>query len=36
MTSREDGYWGMVEDCDYDNLNRLVSTSAGDITYVIK
>ena len=33
MTSREDGNWGMTEDFGYDNLNRLVSTPAGDITY---
>ena len=33
LTGREDGYWGMTEDFGYDNLNRLVSTPAGDITY---
>ena len=33
LTCREDSYWGMVEDFDYDDLNRLVSTPAGDVTY---
>ena len=33
MTSREDAYWSMAEVFDYDNLNRLVSTPAGDISY---
>lgn len=36
LTAREDGYWGMTEDFGYDNLNRLVSTPSGDITYGIK
>ena len=33
MTSRDDGQLGNSEDFDYDNLNRLVSTPAGDISY---
>ena len=33
MTSRDDGQLGNSEDFDYDNLNRLVSTHAGDISY---
>ena len=33
MTSRDDGQLGNSEDFDYDNLNRLVSTPAVDISY---
>ena len=33
MTGREDGFSGIAEDFGYDNLNRLVSTPAGDISY---
>lgn len=33
MTIRDDGQLGNSEDFDYDNLNRLVSTPAGDIIY---
>ena len=33
MTNREDGNWDNGEVFEYDNLNRLVSTPAGDITY---
>lgn len=33
LIGREDGYWNISENFDYDNLNRLVSTPTGDITY---
>ena len=33
LTSRDDGYWDNGEVFEYDNLHRLVSTPAGDITY---
>lgn len=33
LTCREYGYWSNGEVFDYDNLNRLVATPAGDISY---
>ena len=33
MTDREDGISGIAEDFEYDDLNRLVSTPAGSVTY---
>lgn len=33
LTSREDRHWSNSEDFGYDNLGRLVTTPAGDITY---
>ena len=33
MTDRNDGFWGTDEEFGYDDLNRLISTPAGEISY---